>query len=960
IVRIGKNKKYIGWGMCTLRAGPPRQRGLLDLWNMKLDILDHLIGPFLTGLKLPDGEVKALLDAFDNHETFRATLKNKSWQGALSDAGRKLSDLISGVVYGVQQDGVLKTTLKGTVDPKEFLSQCPLMQASMGEISDLAKKAVLGHSGDRSAADPLPGDAADPAEEDFSLDDLVDKELLQKDDGTLQQWKEFAANLVDQFVTIVSDDLKVATMDWATASLSGSILSKIEGRALFLYDIKIAGEASSNPNSRPPSFRNSHLKRGAQTFVVLREDKDHPNDINPKDVILVLDAGKSGNETAIASSLIWTDGSHFKKDKSVFHIVYSEDSLNERRAVTRGIVQQDERMYMFTSSAATWKLEKVSRKHYDGSSWGSVISQVTALSYDSPDMWKLPPSEKAKLYGTDGAVFVGGPCPNAAPKPDNFKDVEPVSWHPSHPHLLDEILHCFKPSVVFRYPEVDHVLAIQCLAAKIPVVLVVFTPHHAVLLKKQILQQLWKKMTDPKCTELFEIGLARIVNKEPVAVEDQEGKGKKRKAEGDGETEIDPSAKQGRGRGRGRGGRAAGRAGGRPGVNKATTAAAEKARQLLLSRLQGKTQTTSGNAGQAMIVEEQEDIGPPDEYGDEDLSGLQDLDLPVQALRGEDFIRAGEWEAVLAEIYRDIADSERPGRFRCSCSGSFTMGSAFSGLGSDFFAMKRLGKRFSCCFWAECNPSCQTVLHESHKEHISFSDIRSPDFALAPSVTLFTAGFPCQPYSKAGPSLGTSDAGMRGTLVYYVLRYLAHQHPDTFVLENVPGLLQQRHSGFLEMVLRVLTSLVDARGKYDISWQKLNACHHGIPQNRERLFIAGVLKSQQTRPVQWPAEVPMPNVEHYLEKHIGGGDRLNKGEEKKLSEAMAEISKRGLGHGKGFWIVSRKRFTTLREKLWLTGLTEDELPLDIVSKAKLGEMLGNSVPIPLMAAVLSAVLAAIS
>ena len=146
-------------------------------------------------------------------------------------------------------------------------------------------------------------------------------------------------------------------------------------------------------------------------------------------------------------------------------------------------------------------------------------------------------------------------------------------------------------------------------------------------------------------------------------------------------------------------------------------------------------------------------------------------------------------------------------------AGSFTMGSAFSGLGSDFFAMKRLGKQFNCCFWAECNPSCQTVLHESHQEHMSFSDIRSPEFALAPRVTLFTAGFPCQPYSKAGPSLGTNDAHKRGTLVYYVLRYLAQQHPDSFVLENVPGLLQQRHSSFLEMVLRVLTSLVDARGQ---------------------------------------------------------------------------------------------------------------------------------------------------
>ena len=78
-------------------------------------------------------------------------------------------------------------------------------------------------------------------------------------------------------------------------------------------------------------------------------------------------------------------------------------------------------------------------------------------------------------------------------------------------------------------------------------VLVVFTVHHAVLLKKQILQQLWKKMTDPKCTELFEIGLARIVNKEPVAVEGQESKGTKRKADAEIETETSGNPSRGRG-----------------------------------------------------------------------------------------------------------------------------------------------------------------------------------------------------------------------------------------------------------------------------------------------------------------------------------------------------------------------------------------------------------------------------
>ena len=67
-------------------------------------------------------------------------------------------------------------------------------------------------------------------------------------------------------------------------------------------------------------------------------------------------------------------------------------------------------------------------------------------------------------------------------------------------------------------------------------------------------------------------------------------------------------------------------------------------------------------AAAAVFEEEEEDIGPPDEYGDEDLSGMRDL--PIQFPRREDFIRGGEWEALPAEIYRDIAgDFVQPSLF---------------------------------------------------------------------------------------------------------------------------------------------------------------------------------------------------------------------------------------------------------------------------------------------------------
>ena len=131
-------------------------------------------------------------------------------------------------------------------------------------------------------------------------------------------------------------------------------------------------------------------------------------------------------------------------------------------------------------------------------------------------------------------------------------------------------------------------MSLQCLAAKIPVVLVAFTAHHATLLKKQILQKLWSAMTDSSCAELFEIGLARIVNKAP-AVDGQanpdSNKGtKKRTAE---DVVADPTVQTKKTRGRGRGSK------GRP--SPGIAAAADKARKLLLTKL-GKSAEGEGSA----------------------------------------------------------------------------------------------------------------------------------------------------------------------------------------------------------------------------------------------------------------------------------------------------------------------------------------------------------------------------
>ena len=320
---------------------------------IKLDILDHLMGPFLATLKLPEDDIKALTDCFASHADYRVKMRNKGWLGTLTEAGRTLSDLISTTVYGTSQDGVLKTTLKGTTAITEFLVQCPLLQGSMTEITNMAVKQNLHPATAAPAVDDI---TKDVLQEDLALTDVVDAELLQKDDGSLANWRDFAVNLVEQFVTIVVDDLSVPVMDWSKQNLGETVLPSCTGRAMLLYDAKIAGEASSNANCRIPSFRSAHLKRAVQSFVQVRQDADFLGEMAAEDMILILDGGKSGNETAINSSLVWTDGSHLRKEKHTFHLVYSEDSLADRREKTRGIVQQEERLYLYTSDRAAGKL----------------------------------------------------------------------------------------------------------------------------------------------------------------------------------------------------------------------------------------------------------------------------------------------------------------------------------------------------------------------------------------------------------------------------------------------------------------------------------------------------------------------------------------------------------------------------------------------------------------------------
>lgn len=154
----------------------------------------------------------------------------------------------------------------------------------------------------------------------------------------------------------------------------------------------------------------------------------------------------------------------------------------------------------------------------------------------------------------------------------------------------------------------------------------------------------------------------------------------------------------------------------------------------------------------------------------------------------------------------------------------------FAGLGGFHVALKNLGH--NCVFACEIDESLRGLYFRNFGL-MPEGDIRKISIELIPSHNILCAGFPCQPFSKAGDQEGLSCPKW-GDLFNYVLKILRHHKPEYFILENVPNL--SRHDDG-ETWRKMKRRLRDAG--YTVDDHKLSPHHFGIPQIRERIIIVG-------------------------------------------------------------------------------------------------------------------------
>ena len=324
------------------------------------------------------------------------------------------------------------------------------------------------------------------------------------------------------------------------------------------------------------------------------------------------------------------------------------------------------------------------------------------------------------------------------------------------------------------------------------------------------------------------------------------------------------------------------------------------------------------------------------------------------------------------------------------------VGTECSGMEPIPWIFKAMGllRRFRLSFSCEKDPACRRLMRQNRlawqagskqkRGPLVYKDITKRKASRLPAVDVYVAGFPCQPFSSMGLRQGEADKHGRGNVFGHVCAAIDAKRPRAFVLENVKGLVTQHRRTF-DNILAALRGI--GGDAYDVTWRVLNTCEHGVPQNRERVYIVGILRRNLRNNFCWPKPLPPVSLAGFLDNdYRGRGEarlalarfraRSSPGLQRRLGALMQTPRALRLGDevfddmvpcvfdvdgstphimrdrspcitrtrgGTRFYLPSRGRRMSLKEQLRLQGLPAQYLDYrEGISDRQLGMMIGNA------------------
>lgn len=331
-----------------------------------------------------------------------------------------------------------------------------------------------------------------------------------------------------------------------------------------------------------------------------------------------------------------------------------------------------------------------------------------------------------------------------------------------------------------------------------------------------------------------------------------------------------------------------------------------------------------------------------------------------------------------------------PYKFNLGKKPKFTFIDLFAGIGGIRLPFQEHNGK--CVFTSEWDKFAQKTYAANYGE-VPHGDITGISTSEIPDHDILLGGFPCQAFSQAGLKKGFSDT--RGTMFFEIQRILANKRPKAFLLENVKQLvghdkgqtfktitsiLEGKNDLELDNDIKLSDETLDALSKklnYWISYKVLRAADHGLPQNRQRIYIVGFDKNHYKNIdfdsiFSWPENDTSPtkvgdillhndhvNEKYTISEKLWAGHQRRKQEHKNKgngfgyslfnseSEYTNTISARYYKDGSEILIDQkhlnkRPRKLTPRECANLQGFPQDFI-IDAVSDGQIYKQFGNSV-----------------
>jgi len=237
-----------------------------------------------------------------------------------------------------------------------------------------------------------------------------------------------------------------------------------------------------------------------------------------------------------------------------------------------------------------------------------------------------------------------------------------------------------------------------------------------------------------------------------------------------------------------------------------------------------------------------------------------------------------------------------------------------------------------------------------------------------PDFDIMFFGFPCQDISRSGHKKGLKDDDgelTRSGLFFKAMKIAYHKRPKLMIAENVAALVGKDHKKDFE---RILEEFEDVGYKYYI--QKVNSKHFGLPQNRNRVFMLLVrddLNLEYEFPKGKPLEIraeewfePIVAEECYASPTQLELIRTTKNRKPNFRRDYITCITTGWGtpsYTQQTFVEDEKgvRCLSSEELMRFQGFTKEQGKLlrDYgFSKNQVGRMVGNSIAVPVIQAIL--------